>query len=135
MMYCRKENTLSILVYSNLSVGVLYIKRIIIYFILIYIKAPFCLGAELYEPVCPSITQSVIFCMPYFCLNNDHRSLFCKTKIVSLNPNSIGVGGGGGPLGPLHPNFRVKGLCSHNNNTVLIKQISLFDTALVMTNT
>ena len=25
--------------------------------------------------------------------------------------------------------------CSHNNNTALIKQISLFDTALVMTNT
>ena len=55
---------------------------------------------------------------------------------ASFNPNSIGGGGGRGSIGPCDEKLREKkwpGL--HNNNTALIKQISLFDTALAMTNT
>ena len=44
---------------------------------------------------------------------------------ILFNPNSM-FGGGGGDS-PCQ--------CLHNNNTALIKQISLFDTALVLTNT
>ena len=36
---------------------------------------------------------------------------------------------------PCSAKFREKWPCSHNNNTALIKQISLVDTALVMANT
>ena len=50
----------------------------------------------------------------------------------SINPNSIS---GGGANTPCDAKFCEKCPCSHNNNTALIKQISLFDTALVMTNT
>ena len=51
-----------------------------------------------------------------------NREVMSATKI---NPNCIG---GGARFSELFP-------CSHRNNTALIKQISLLDTALVMTNT
>ena len=40
---------------------------------------------------------------------------------------------GGGQLGPCHARHIEECLCSHHNNTALIKQLSLFDTALVIT--
>ena len=43
--------------------------------------------------------------------------------------------GGGGGIGPCDAKFREKCPCSHNNTTALIKQIFLFDTAAVITNT
>ena len=52
--------------------------------------------------------------------------------IICLNPNSIG-GGGGGLFWPCDAKFSEKCPCSHNNDTALIKLISLFATALVMT--
>ena len=52
-----------------------------------------------------------------------------------FSPNRIG-GGGVGLFGPCDAKFRgEKCPCSHNNYTALIKHISLFDTALLMTNT
>ena len=46
------------------------------------------------------------------------------------------LGGGGGQIGHATQSFEEKKCpCSHNNDTASIKQISLFDTALVMTNT
>ena len=51
---------------------------------------------------------------------------------MSGNPNSIR---GGGQITQRDAKFRKKGPCSHNNNTALIKQISLFYIALVLTNT
>ena len=42
---------------------------------------------------------------------------------------------GEGLFGPCDVKFSEKCPCSHNNYTALIKQISLFDTALVITNT
>ena len=47
-----------------------------------------------------------------------------------INPNS-----NGGQDAPCDAKFYEKCPCLHHNNTALIKQISLFDTALVMTNT
>ena len=49
-----------------------------------------------------------------------------------FDPNSIG---GGGQDRPNDAKLSEKCPCSHNNKTALIKQISLFGTALVMTNT
>ena len=46
----------------------------------------------------------------------------------------ISMGGGGVYDGPNEAKFSEYCHCSHNNNTVLIRQ-TLFDTALVMTNT
>ena len=66
-------------------------------------------------------------------LNHDayfmHIYCFIATRI---NPNSIE--GVGGLFTPCDAKFRIKKYpCSHNNITALIKQISLFDTALVIT--
>ena len=65
-------------------------------------------------------------------LNHDayfmHIYCFIATRI---NPNSIE--GVGGLFTPCDAKFRIKKYpCSHNNITALIKQISLFDTALVI---
>ena len=44
------------------------------------------------------------------------------------------VSGGGGQSDPATQNLEEKKCpCMHNNNTAVIKQISLFDTALAMT--
>ena len=43
--------------------------------------------------------------------------------------------GGGLQLEPCNIIFSEKCLCSHNNNNALIKQLSMFDAALVVTNT
>ena len=43
--------------------------------------------------------------------------------------------GGGGQIEAHDAKICEKFPCSHNNHTALIKQISLFDTALVKTNT
>ena len=47
---------------------------------------------------------------------------------MNINPKSMG----GGEERPWDAKFSEMCPCSHNNNTALIKQISLFDTALVM---
>ena len=60
--------------------------------------------------------------------NKNNGSVLSGARI--RNPDSIG---GGGLFGPCDAKFSKKGPCSHN--TGLIKQISLFGTALVMTNT
>ena len=59
--------------------------------------------------------------------------LFFPDTII-INTNII-TGVGGGKIGHATRNLLKKYPCSHNNNIALIKQISLFDTALVMTNT
>ena len=46
-----------------------------------------------------------------------------------VNPNSIERGEG--QIDPATQNLENKGPCLHNNHTALIKQISLFDAALV----
>ena len=51
---------------------------------------------------------------------------------VTLNPNSIE---GGGLFRPCDAKSSEKCMCSLNNYTALIKQIILFDTALVMKDT
>ena len=43
--------------------------------------------------------------------------------------------GGGGLFGPYDANFSEKCPCSHNNYSALIKQLTLFDTSVGMTNT
>ena len=57
----------------------------------------------------------------YPLMNRDH-----------LYPNSIR---GRGQVEPYDTKFSEKCPCSHNDNTAVIKQISLFDTAIVMANT
>ena len=51
---------------------------------------------------------------------------------LAFNPNSIG---GRGQNCPYDERFSEKCPSLHNNKTTLIKQLSLFDTALVMTKT
>ena len=53
-------------------------------------------------------------------------------KILTL---TLIVLGEGGTIRPATQNFVKSALWSHNDNTALIKQISLFNTTLVMTNT
>ena len=53
--------------------------------------------------------------------------------LITINPNSIRRGGGWHDR-PNGAKFCEKCPCSHNNNTALIKHISLYDTALVITN-
>ena len=43
--------------------------------------------------------------------------------------------GGGAQVEPCGGKFNEKCPCSHSNNTAFMKQISLFDTTLVMKNT
>ena len=52
---------------------------------------------------------------------------------ITINPNCIGRGGGQDR--PCDLKFGKKYPCSHINSTALIEQMSLFDTAIVMTNT
>ena len=59
--------------------------------------------------------------------------LFFPDTII-INTNII-TGVGGGQDRPCDAKFIEKYPCSHNNNIALIKQISLFDTALVMIKT
>ena len=55
----------------------------------------------------------------------------CILRMITL----IVFFGGGGYLGHATQKLSLKCPCSHNNYTALVKQIYLFDTALVMINT
>ena len=57
----------------------------------------------------------------------------CTTRYI-VNPNSIGEGERGVKL-TMRRKIQKKCPCLHNNNTAFKRQISLFDTALVMTTT
>ena len=82
---------------------------------------------------------SIYFCCLLICLPDSliggvlflSSSLFVS-YFAPINPNSIG-GEGEGLFGPCDTRFSEECPCSHNNYTALLKQISLFDTALVMT--
>ena len=67
--------------------------------------------------------------------NPEQRVYFNSLKfakdVPSFNPDNIG----GGAKRPCDAKFSENCPCSHNNNTAFMKQISLFDTAIVMTNT
>ena len=60
----------------------------------------------------------------YFFIYKYHISLYINIFILIM--------WGGGQLQPCDARICVKCLCSNHNNTALIKQLSLFDTALVM---
>ena len=69
----------------------------------------------------------------------DHFKL--RQRFISMNSNTltliivVGGGGGRGQVEPCDAKFSEKCPCFHHNNTALIKQISLFDTALVIKKT
>ena len=54
-------------------------------------------------------------------------------SLILTNPYCI-WGRGGGQIFPCDAKISEKCLCSHHHNTALMKQIFLFNTALVMTN-
>ena len=61
--------------------------------------------------------------------------LILVAQFIYLRRLTIIVLGGGGHIGPFDSKFSEKCPCSPNNYTALIKQISIFDAALVMRNT
>ena len=83
---------------------------------------------EIKEKIISALTQSSIHLKARTRKGEDpaveHSSL--------IMPNSMG---GGGDIWPYDAKFREKCQWSHNSYTALIKQISLFDTVIVMTNT
>ena len=60
------------------------------------------------------------------------KYLKTQTKGSTYNDFSSGILGGGGQNTTCDRKFSEKCPCSYHNNTALIKQISLFDTAIVM---
>ena len=81
----------------------------------------FCLNSTNYAHIC-----SVAYCV----LLIIHVYTYAYLYILSVNPNSIG-----GLFGSCDAKFSEKCPFSPNNDTALIKQISLFDAALAMKNT
>ena len=83
----------------------------------------------------PCLKQDIIFPIPNriydLTIQNEHQYLWIQPFYMHYAMHPLIVMGGGGGGRSHHATLKYP--CLHNNNAALIKQISLFDTALVMT--